>query len=269
MLSSYRWKSTGRRPTSTPGVQRARLRRKGAPRIFGTTKRLAFASRCPCGPVVTPRAPRPDGDVDLPLWSGALSRAGSDSRLVGFRTQEAGGRIRDRLDDERCRVDLTRRDRDRHVVVATHRNPVRETRSAGSDPERRASRQKQKPARVLDWPSRRTCFHAPAALPRGPSRAPDAAASRAKPAITVSVDETARVATCGHTRSRERHHLAYTREHECRSRVAEGASLTGRPIRDPPRWPANAWSTSRPAQLKTMAQTGNYDWKLPSYWKLA
>ena len=73
----------------------------------------------------------------------------------------------------------------------------------------------------------------------------------------------------GHTRSREPHHRAYTREHECRSRVAEGASLTRRPIRDPPRWPANAWSTSPPGQLETMAQIGNYDWKLSSYWKLA
>ena len=56
--------------------------------------------------------------------SDALSRAGSDSRLVGLRTEEARIWIRDRLDDERCRVELTRRDRDRHVVVATHRNPV-------------------------------------------------------------------------------------------------------------------------------------------------
>jgi hypothetical protein len=54
----------------------------------------------------------------------SLSRAGSGSRLLGLRAEEAGSRIRDRLDDERCRIDLTRRDRDRHFVVAPHRNPA-------------------------------------------------------------------------------------------------------------------------------------------------
>jgi len=58
------------------------------------------------------------------FWSDALCRAGSDLRLVGLWAEEASFRIRDRLDDERCRVDVTRRDRDRHVVVATHGNPV-------------------------------------------------------------------------------------------------------------------------------------------------
>jgi hypothetical protein len=33
MLSNHRWKSTGRRPTSTPGAQRARLPRKRGPSL--------------------------------------------------------------------------------------------------------------------------------------------------------------------------------------------------------------------------------------------
>ena len=42
------------------------------------------------------------------------------------RAPDRGGRQPDRyrLDDQRRRVDLTRRDRDCHVVVAAHRNPV-------------------------------------------------------------------------------------------------------------------------------------------------
>ena len=70
-----------------------------------STRRSRLCSRSP---------PSPRHNESLP----------SDSWLVGLRAEKASGRVRDRLDDQRCRVDLTRRDRDRHAVVATRRGPV-------------------------------------------------------------------------------------------------------------------------------------------------
>jgi hypothetical protein len=72
------------------------------------------------------------------------------------------------------------------------------------------------------------------------------------------------------TRSSEPHHRAYAREHESTSRVAEGASLARRQIRDPP-LASERMVDLAPGQLETTAQIGNYDWNYPKRksWRLA
>ena len=88
-------------PLAQPKQPHPYYRRKGAPRIpapqSGWHLHPAAVWACGCTAV----ASRPDsGGGPCAFGLMRLSRAGSDSWLVGLRAEEAGSRIRDRLDDQ-------------------------------------------------------------------------------------------------------------------------------------------------------------------------